>query len=252
MVFKKLTFDALKKNVSKFQPNRSAEADFYRALKKVAQAASGIVDAHIHGPDIKNEAAMNRQLKAYSEALGPWAERQSRKLLESVNRKNKQAYAKNSKALADGLKSALVETDVGKHAQRLMLEQVALIKSLPLDAGIRAQELAAQSLLSGGRADEIAKQLQATGGVTQNRAKLIAITETARANAVITEARATAVGATHYIWRTTMDGAERDSHAKMNGKVIAYDKKPTLSDGTVGHAGTFPRCRCFQDPIFDD
>jgi hypothetical protein len=33
---------------------------------------------------------------------------------------------------------------------------------------------------------------------------------------------------------------------------VSYDREPELSDGTSGHAGTFPNCRCFQDVQFLD
>lgn len=88
--------------------------------------------------------------------------------------------------------------------------------------------------------------------VAVNRAKLIARTETARANAAFVQVRASSVGAKGYIWRTTMDGAERESHAEMNGEFVSYDSVPTLSDGTRGHAGTFPNCRCWQDPVLPE
>ncbi len=91
-----------------------------------------------------------------------------------------------------------------------------------------------------------------TAEVAVNRAKLIARTETARANSSFVQARAAAIGAKGYIWRTTMDGAERESHAEMNGEYVEYAHPPILTDGTTGHAGTFPNCRCYQDPVLPE
>lgn len=258
-MFKFKVFDA-KKNGPKhndFKANQSAESAFYRSLKKVAQASGHLVEAHTDGATIKQDALLQKRLKDYADALGPWAQRQSAKMLEQVARKNKKAYESKSKLMGIELKLHLAESDVGKTAAALMSEQVALIKSIPLEAGQRAQALALQALLEGTRAtpdqgtiDEIKKQLGVSTEVAVNRAKLIARTEVARSNASITQARAAGVGATAYVWRTSMDGAERDSHAKMNGKTIQYNKEPTLIDGTTGHAGTFPNCRCWQDAVF--
>lgn len=253
MNFKSFTFDAIKQPKKKeFKTANAAEVKFRRALKKVARVSGHIVEAHIKGTKIDNELAMTKALREYANLIEPWAARQSAKMLEHVDKSNKRAFNKNANTMAEILKSDVAESEVGKVAEQLMLEQVALIKSIPLEAGMRAQELATRAIYEGTRADEIAKELMRTTEVTESRATLIAITETARANASISQARATAVGAKGYIWRATMDQACRESHRKMNGKYVLYSKPPTLSDGTTGHAGTFPRCRCYQDPVFDD
>lgn len=253
-----LSFDA-KVVKGKFKPSSAAERDFYRQLKKVALASGHIVDAHVEGATIRNALSMHRALEAYSELLGPWAAKQAAKLLDKVSRSNKLAYQKNSKSIAVALKLNVAESNVGQISRALMNEQVALIKSIPLEAGLRAQKIALEAALKGNRAapnsdtvEELKKQLGLSTEVAVSRAQLIAVTETARANASINQARAEAVGARGYIWRATMDEATRDSHRKMNGKYVEYSNPPKLSDGTVGHAGTFPRCRCFGDPVFDD
>lgn len=273
--FKHCALDAKKT----FKASPTAEANFYSALRKLAKSVGQIINQHTDGAKIIDENAMMKQLKAYSEQLGPWATRQSAKLLQQVSNANKRAFNNKSKKMAESL-SVLVDSNVGMMAGFLLEEQVHLIKSIPLEAGQRAQRIALENITQGKRAvpdaQDVAELLRqrrekvkigefGIGGqsiyaeemarseeVAINRAKLIAITETARANAAFTEARATAIGAVKYKWHTTMDGAERHSHAKMNGKIVYYNKPPLLSDGTRGHAGTFPRCRCFQEPIFDD
>lgn len=235
-----------------FASSRSAEIEFNRALRKVARASGHIVEAHVKGSTVTGVEQMHKALEDYSKLIGPWAMRQSAKLLEMVGKKNRKAYAEKSKAAGLSLRLNYAESEVGRVAAALMNEQVALIKSIPTEAGLRAQRLALEAHFDGTRSDEIAEELLRTTSVTESRATLIARTETARANASITQARASAVGARGYIWRTTMDGAERQSHAEMNGKYIEYAKPPTLSDGMKGHAGTFPNCRCYQDVIFDE
>lgn len=273
----------MKKNRSKYEPSKSAEADFYKALKQVARASAGIVNTHVHGSEILRQDRMTAALKAYSEALGPWAERQAKKLLDSVNAKNKRAYQNrkaylsdvkspktnkervtaqqnmltNSSEMAHSIRQNLANTNVDKVARELLTGQVNLIKSIPLEAGQRAQQLAYEAQVNGNRADEIAKELMRTSGVTESRAKLIAITETAKANASLNEARATAVGSTRYIWRNSGDGAVREAHRKYHGKnldgmIFNWDSPPTLDDGTTGNPGNFPRCRCFAEAVFDD
>jgi SPP1 gp7 family putative phage head morphogenesis protein len=263
-----LALDA-RKAKQKYKPSAAAEREFFRALKDVARHAGHIVDQHAVGAKIRNDAEMMRRLAEYAEKIGPWAERQALKLLESVSKSNKRAYQNQSKKVGrllsaevgySGATAAPVaQANVARVGQALLHEQVALIKSLPIEAGLRAQRIAAENILNGRRAKpdpEIVKQLEEEMGMSTevaiNRARLIARTETARSNASFVQARAVALGVTSYIWRTSGDASVRESHKEMQGKVIQYDKPPLLSDGMKGHAGTFPNCRCWQDPILPD
>jgi SPP1 gp7 family putative phage head morphogenesis protein len=259
-----LSFDAKKVLKGKFKPSTTAEAKFYKSLKKVAQASGHIVERHISSVStISDHVKMMKELETYSEALEPWARRQSAKLLDQVQKSNKRAYQQKSKVIGRLLNSNVAESDVGEVARKLLNEQVALIKSIPLEAGYRAQKIASDNFFKGTRAEadeatiaEIEKQLGLSTEVATSRAKLIAVTETARANATINQARAMSVGSSGYTWHNSGDEAVRHSHKiykgkKMQGQKFRWDSPPTLSDGMTGHPGTFPRCRCFAEPEFD-
>lgn len=263
MVFRKITFDALKTVKGKFKPSMAAEKQFYRQLKKVAQASGHIVETHADGARIVNEKVMMEELRKYSEKLGPWAERQSAKLLEQVQRSNKRAYQNKSKAIGTALNLGVAERDVLITAQSLVHEQVDLIKSIPLEAGLRAQKIAFEAALSGSRAQanedtirELEEQMGFSTEVATSRALLISRTETARANAYINQTRAQAVGSNQYRWHNSGDAAVRHSHEfykgeRLQGMIFNWDAPPTLEDGMTGHPGTFPNCRCFAEPVFD-
>jgi len=246
-----------------FEPSRSAEAQFYRQLKKVAQASAHIIDQYTDGVVITNERALLKALNDYSKALTPWATRQAAVLLEQVQKSNRRAYQNKSKAIGAALREGVATPTVRLAAAALLEEQVGLIKSIPIEAGQRAQRIAKEAVLSGTRAvpdsDTIA-QLQEEMGMTEevarNRAMLIARTETARATAVISQARAMSVGSRQYRWHNSGDGAVRPSHLRYRGKklqgmIFSWDSPPTLDDGMTGHPGEFPNCRCFAEPVFD-
>lgn len=254
MKFQAFAFDAKKT----FKASTAAEVDFNRALRKVATMAGHIVEANVSGAEIKDNKKMMQQLREYAELIGPWAKRQSEKLLQQVSNANKRAFKNRSAKLAEGM-AAVSESNVGAVALSLLFEQVDLIKSLPLEAGLRAQKIAYKNIVEGTRAqpdkavvDQLINEMGMSTEVAVNRAKLIARTETARANAHFTEARATSVGALKYRWHSTRQSNSRHSHNKMHGKIVFYNNPPTLSDGTTGHAGTFPNCMCWQEPIFED
>lgn len=246
-----------------FRPSPAAEREFYRQLKKVAQASGHIIETHTEGARIVDERALQRELTAYSKKLEPWAKRQAQKLLEQVSKSNKRAYANKAKSINTVLNFGVAEMEVGRTALALLHEQVALIKSLPLEAGLRAQRISYERVLAGTRAvpdDEVVRQLEEQMGMSTevaiNRAMLIARTETARSNAKLNQARAQAVGSTQYRWHNSGDEAVRDSHRyyrgkRLQGMIFSWDNPPTLDDGMTGHPGTFPNCRCFAEPVFD-
>lgn len=248
----------------KFKPSTAAERAFYRQLRKVAQVSGHIIDQHADGASIKDRNAMQVELNRYAEKLGPWATRQAAKLLSTVSKSNKRAYQAKSKAIGKALKLGVAELPVGANALVLLNEQVGLIKSIPVEAGLRAQKIAYEAFLEGTRAapnsdtiKELQKQMGFSEEVATNRAMLISRTETARANAAFNEARAKSVGSRQYRWHNSGDSAVRHSHKvykgkPLQGKIFEWDDPPTLDDGMTGHPGTFPNCRCFAEPVFDD
>ena len=257
-----LSFDAKKTLKGKFKPSSSAERQFAKQLRKVAQASGHIVEQHIDGAKLVNEPEMQKALNAYSKALTPWAQRQSAKLLEQVQKSNKRAYQNKSKAIGTVLNEGVGEQAAMTASLQLLNEQVNLIKSIPLEAGLRAQKIAFEAAQHGMRAfpdqdtiDELQKQLGMSTEVAVNRARLIARTETARSNAYINQSRAQAVGSNQYRWHNSGDEAVRHSHKFLKGKrlqgmIFSWDAPPTLDDGMTGHPGTFPNCRCFAEPVF--
>lgn len=256
--------DAKKTLRGEFQPSKAAEREFYRQLRKIAQASGHVVERHANGARLEDEQAMMRELRAYSEKLGPWATRQSAKMLEQVQKSNRRAYQNKSKVIGTALQLGFADREVGMTAASLLFEQVDLIKSIPLEAGLRAQKIAFEAALKGMRAlpdedtiRELEEQMGMSTEVATTRAMLIARTETARATAYINQSRAQAVGSRQYRWHNSADGAVRESHRiyrgqRMQGMIFSWDNPPTLSDGMTGHPGTFPNCRCYAEPIFAD
>lgn len=264
MKIRSLTFDAKKTVKGKFKPSSTAEAQFYKQLRKVAQASGHVVEQHADGALLVDEKGMMDALAAYSRKLEPWAARQAAKMLKTVQNSNKSAYQKKSKAIGTALNVGVAQTDVGETSLALLNEQVALIKSIPIEAGLRAQKIAHEAFFKGARAEanedtiaELQNQMGLSTEVATQRAYLIARTETARANASINQARAMAVGSNQYRWHNSGDEAVRHSHKYLQGKrlqgmIFSWDAPPTLDDGTSGHPGTFPNCRCFAEPVFSD
>lgn len=235
-----------------FGPPKGIERRYAIELRKVARIVAGIIASHTDGAKIRDQVKMAAALKGYADALGPWAEKIVSGMVQSVEAYNKRAYQSQSKKIGAEMRRMFEQSATGSVAQIIQAQQVALIKSLPLEAGLRAQNIAQQAAIGGKRIDEAAEEIARTEGVTVNRATLIARTETAKANAAITQARAQYVGATHYIWQTAEDGDVRESHRRLQGKIFRYDDPPEI-DGEGRHGpGEIWNCRCFAEPIIPE
>jgi len=240
----------LKKSL--FKPSQAIETQFSRALRQVAKMSGHIVEMHVGGIDHPTGLKqVQRALEDYSALIEPWARTQSLKMLERVNNTNRRAYTQRGSTMSKLLKE-MSAGPIGVTIMELQREQVKLIKSIPLKAAVRVNDLATRAVYEGKRASEIVEDLLNSTDVSESEAQNLAISSVAWANASIVEARARAVGGTGYFWRTSKDESVRPSHKKMEGKYIEYASPPTLSDGTTGHAGKFPRCRCWQDVQFAD
>lgn len=190
-------------------------------------------------------------LRRYAEALTPWAEATAARMLADVNRRDEAAWMEQAKQLSRALRQEIQTAPTGVTMRALMAEQVGLIRSIPLEAAERVHRLTIEGLEDSTRASEISKAIQASGDVAKSRADLIARTEVARTASTLTEARALHVGSPGYFWRTSGDGDVRESHKKMDGQFVSWDDPPTL-DGMKGHAGQFPNCRCYPEPVIPE
>lgn len=149
------------------------------------------------------------------------------------------------------MRREIANAPTGQIYDLLMMEQVNLIKSLPIEAAQRVHNIATGLLFKGERSDKLVQEILRTGEVTESRARLIARTETSRAASNFLQARAEWVGSEGYIWRGVRDFRERPSHLEMEGKYVRWSTPPTL-DGLRGHAGCLPNCRCWAEPVLPD
>lgn len=210
-------------------------------------------------PDLfGQERAVQQRLFSYAQEIEIWAYEISSVMLSRVARADYTVWNSTGEKLSAETKKRLKDTATSSVFQKLQHEQVELIKSLPLEAAQKVHEWTQKGLSEGERYPSIAKRIrEKLGGVTESRAILIARTETTRTRSNFTQARAQAVGSTHYIWHTVGDGSVRDTHAKLNGKVFAWNDPPISDYGKNGepirsHPGGTWNCRCYASPIFEE
>ncbi|WP_151713380.1 phage head morphogenesis protein [Acinetobacter bereziniae] len=229
---------------------RKVEIKYGRQLRQIAT----YIDSIIKGFDIENQSTyplIISALRRYAETLDEWAFSAAGRVLTDVALRDEKTWLIYAKDMSKGVRDQIRNTDIGVVYQQLLSEQVSLIKSLPLNAANRVQDLASRALIEGIRSEEIVGLIMATGQVTKSRAKTIARTEVSRASSLFTQVRAKDLGSEGYIWRTSEDHDVRTSHKAMNGKFVAWENPPSL-DNMVGHAGCLPNCRCYPEPVIPD
>lgn len=227
------------------------EKEYLRSLRMLTNQIDHMVKGMISKDDIQKSEMLQQMLKQYSQLIDPWSRSVAEKIVSRIAKKDESNWVQMGNAMGKGLKKALQDAPVERELTYFLDEQVKLIKSLPLEAAERVHKFTIEGLYTGRRASDIAKDILQTGNVTANRAKLIARTEVARTASGLTMVRAQHVGSTHYYWRTSSDGDVRPSHKVMNNKIIAWDQPPEVDPGKYYHAGQFPNCRCYPEPILD-
>lgn len=199
-------------------------------------------------PDGRTAQLVQQALDRYASMIEPWAESVAAYMLADIDRRNEVQWRQHSKNIARGLRTELYTAPTGLVTQQLLQEQVGLIKSLPRQAAQEVHALVLNNMPTGKRFTELVGPIMQLGARTEARARRIARTETSRAAATFTEARAMAVGSDGYVWRTVGDADVRASHQEMEGRYVRWGQPPTL-DNMKGHAGCLPNCRCWADVV---
>ena len=184
-----------------FEKSRWIEERYARQLRDVARQIQRIVSSH-DPATLSGLEAMQQALAQYAGILKPWAAKTAADVAKQLDAQDLAMWRRQSVKIGKKLREIVEQDPAGQAMREFVERQVHYITSLPTEEGLRVQKLAQEARLGGKRPAEIAAQIEATGHVSASRATLIARTEIARAGAVLTETRAQAIGATHYIWRT--------------------------------------------------
>lgn len=134
-----------------------------------------------------------------------------------------------------------------------------LIKSMPTSVAKEVTKHVAAKAIEGLRPEALLEHIREVAPqISENRAKLIARTETAKTMAAITETRATNLGLKFYRWETSCDQRVRSSHKHMQGVICSFENPPNPEalDGKKSQfgnygPGTVPNCRCYASPVID-
>jgi SPP1 gp7 family putative phage head morphogenesis protein len=149
------------------------------------------------------------------------------------------------------LRSALTASGpIADEMKRSRQDNVDLITSIPEQYLDKVRDSVVEHWNAGRSYESLADRIEEIGDITDRRAALIARDQTGKMNSSFNLVRQTSLGIEKYEWQTAGDERVRDSHAKMDGKVIAWSDPP-LVDGERVHPGQGIQCRCVAAPIVD-
>lgn len=237
----------------KLEPSRTAERRNHTRFRGITKRALDLVKKHysIHKDGDKAGLAekIEKLKKEIRETARPVFQKEITHMVGRLD--SEKNFRKLSRQISKRMKEDLFENSTAVLVNMILTEQLILIDSISDEIKDRAIEYVKEDIAAGRRIDSTVSKLATLEGVSFRRARTIARTETARANSSIIQARSMQAGSKAYIWQTSKDEAVRESHRKLQGKRIQWDKPPK-TDGLVGHAGCTPNCRCFPEPIFED
>lgn len=234
--------------------SRKLEAGYASDLRKIARQVGLIVRGWAPVDevfDLSQVPGLQRALDRYAEAITPWAKATAGRMINEVAIRERRSWAEHAKAMSRALRQEIVNAPTGAALRALLASEVDAITSLPREAGVRVYDLTLKGLENSTRASEIAADIMRGGDVAAGRANMIARTGVSTTSSSLTQVRAQHVGSEAYAWRTSRDSDVRPSHRAMEGKVIAWDRPPTI-DGYTAHAGRFANCRCYPEPIIPE
>jgi len=226
---------------SAFLRARKLENQYAVRLRQIAKHIGEIVRG-FDANDLAGMTFLQAALERYGQMLDPWARSVSERMVTEVAARDLTAWRKVSAQIGRGIAQEVAQAPTGEIMQRLMSEQVTLIKSIPLEAAQRVHKLTIEGLSNGSRAAEIAAAIMEQGDVSKAKANLIARTEVSRTATALSEARARYVGSESYVWRTSKDADVRASHRKLEGKVFRWDDPPECDPGHHAHPGAIWNC----------
>lgn len=240
---------------------RGLERRYATILRRLANSVSNIIDGFV----AESEAdvfRLGQTLENYAETITPWAQSVASRMVAEINARNKAMWRNATNSMSVELSRVAHSEPTEGQLRDLLARQTALIKSIPGEAALKAHELGRiheeitiPAVVGGRRPENLVEAVRQIATWTGNRPALIARTEVASTQTVLTEVRARRIGSHEYTWQTARDFSVRPAHRALEGTVHSWDNPPVAEynkERTRHHPGCFPNCRCVAVPLITD
>lgn len=240
---------------------RHIEYEFRTSLFKICNIFNRIAKSTSHDKAAFNKAMFDFQ---NSEQYERFITSSVKRMVTGLNQGNSRTWREAAKKATKGkmLYQALMEElDKGTHRiiENQVIENVSLIKTLPMDVADKVVRDIEEATYKGKRASEMEKMIRSkTNQHARASARLIARTEVSKTTTALTKARSQELDLHWYVWRTALDGDRvRKSHRNMEDVLVNWNEPPSpeqlVGEKNVGyyHAGNIWNCRCYPEPLLD-
>lgn len=147
-----------------------------------------------------------------------------------------------------GIRPTYPQGEAGEILQAATAVTIDKMKGIGQAAKDEIARLVAEGFEKGSQASTIARRIEDRVGIGRRRAQFVARNEMGNLYAEHTKLRQTELGATRYVWRTSLDERVRASHAAKEGETFSWNDPPA----DTGHPGEDFNCRCTAEPVLDD
>lgn len=150
------------------------------------------------------------------------------------------------------LKTDVVSGAVAEVMSAGVKQNVALIKSIPVDYFQKIQGDVMRSIATGRGMADLVTDIMAHGQSTKKRADLIARDQTSKATTALNRARMQGLGIKQFEWLHSAGGKEpRPLHVQYDGQIFDLNNPPVIDErtGERGLPGQLINCRCRMVPV---
>ena len=246
-----------------WRTSRKVEKQYLQALYKLLQIFRRFAKSSKGNPSSftnkLNEFQQSDAFKSYTDSIV------RRMVLSAFNVQAKTWREAARKSMKSHSVYSLLLKDINEGLRPSIEAQVArnagIISTLPLDVSVKVTKDIEKATFEGLRPKAIEQLIiDKTSQHAGASARLIARTEVAKTQTALNRARSERVGAKWYVWRTSEDGAVRDSHRLMNDVLVNWQDPPAPEilagevppkRNTYYHAGEIYNCRCYPEVLLD-
>lgn len=246
--------------MSKWTIKRRTELAYQRAITKLLEDCYFISVTALSSGNLVDKINDYVESKAFDEFVSAVAGTMVSNLFGDIGKSWREAARldSNGRLIYDLLMDDL-SGQRGDRIRQIVADNAKLIRSLPQSVADDVTAYVMRETLKGRRSEDIEKDLyKLFPRRSKARAKLIARTETAKAQSALLRSDCELVGAEYYIWRSTHDVRTRTAHSHMDGIICNWNDPPNperlFRENKVKpygeyHPGETFNCRCYAVPL---
>lgn len=240
-----------------WEAKRHIEREYYTALRRLVAYCQKLIQ------DDDGPWTIYRKLNRLSEsgALNSWANKLSRTMVTNTLEENARTWRQAARTSGEGQRiynslQRELQGPVGARVQQIVDNNAHYIVTLPQEVALQVVRHTKTKTYEDNRDKETSEDFRAmVGDMAQTHARVIARTETSKAQMALTQARSESLGIDWYIWHTSEDVRVRDSHCIMDNVLCRFSDPPApeelAHEESAGHygPGNIYNCRCYAGPV---